>query len=93
MLGLLKPTGGSLKVFSKPPTEVITKKKIGYLPEETYLYKYLTAEETLDFFGSLFQIPAQQRKKRIDELLSMLGMKGAAKRPVGDDTAPRPLTG
>jgi ABC-2 type transport system ATP-binding protein len=84
MLGLLKPTSGTLSVFNRPPSEVVTKARIGYLPEETYLYKYLTAEETLHFFGSLFKIPGPQLKKRTDDLLSMLGMRGAAKRPVGE---------
>ena len=84
MLGLLKPTSGTLSVFNRPPSEVVTKARIGYLPEETYLYKYLTAEETLHFFGSLFKIPGPQLKKRSDDLLSMLGMRGAAKRPVGE---------
>ena len=54
LLGLLYPTGGRLTVFGKSPRDVENKKLIGYLPEETYLYKYLTAFETLDFFASLF---------------------------------------
>ena len=52
-----------------------TKREIGYLPEESYLYKYLTAEETLDFFGSLFNLSAADRKKRIDQLLEMVGVQ------------------
>ena len=51
LLGLLYPTGGILNVLGRSPRAVETKREIGYLPEESYLYKYLTAEETLDFSG------------------------------------------
>ena len=61
-----------------------TKKAIGYLPEESYLYKYLTAEETLDFFGSLFNLSRAERKNRIDQLLDMVGLAHARHRRVGE---------
>ena len=63
LLGLLYPTGGRLTVLGRSPRAVETKRDIGYLPEESYLYKYLTAEETLDFFGSLFDLSREIRKK------------------------------
>lgn len=84
LLGLLYPTGGRLTVFGASPRAVETKREIGYLPEESYLYKYLTAEETLDFFGSLFNLSAADRKKRIDQLLEMVGMAHARRRRVGE---------
>ena len=84
LLGLLYPTGGKLSVFGRSPSAVETKREIGYLPEESYLYKYLTAEETLDFFGSLFDLSAADRKKRIDQLLEMVGMAHARRRRVGE---------
>ena len=84
LLGLLYPTGGKLSVFGRSPRAVETKREIGYLPEESYLYKYLTAEETLDFFGSLFDLSAADRKKRIDQLLEMVGMAHARRRRVGE---------
>ena len=84
LLGLLYPTGGRLSVFGRSPRAVETKREIGYLPEESYLYKYLTAEETLDFFGSLFNLSAADRKKRIDQLLEMVGMAHARRRRVGE---------
>ena len=84
ILGLLFPTGGTISVFGSAPTNVKIKKRIGYLPEETYLYKYLTAMETLDFFGSLFNIPGVERKKRCHQLLEMVGLTHAANRPVGE---------
>ena len=84
LLGLLYPTGGKVTVFGKSPREVETKREIGYLPEESYLYKFLTAEETLDFFGSLFNISKEDRKRRIDQLLDMVGLAHARYRRVGE---------
>ncbi len=84
LLGLLYPTGGTLSVLGKSPRAVETKKEIGYLPEESYLYKYLTAWETLDFFGSLFDLSGQERASRIDQLLDMVGMAHARNRRVGE---------
>ena len=84
LLGLLYPTGGKLTVFGKSPRTVETKREIGYLPEESYLYKYLTAEETLDFFGSLFNLSRADRKRRIDQLLDMVGLAHARRRRVGE---------
>ena len=84
LLGLLYPTAGQLSVFGKSPRDVDTKRLIGYLPEESYLYKYLTAYETLDFFGSLFGLSAEERKKRTTQLLEMVGLEHAKNRPVGE---------
>ncbi|MBR2720205.1 MAG: ABC transporter ATP-binding protein [Lentisphaeria bacterium] len=84
LLGLLYPTGGKLTVFGRSPRAVETKREIGYLPEESYLYKFLTAEETLDFFGSLFNLSAADRKQRIDQLLDMVGLAHARRRRVGE---------
>ena len=84
ILGLLYPTAGQLTVLGKAPRAVETKKAIGYLPEESYLYKYLTAEETLDFFGSLFNLSRAERKNRIDQLLDMVGLSHARHRRVGE---------
>ncbi|MBR0458679.1 MAG: ABC transporter ATP-binding protein [Victivallales bacterium] len=84
ILGLLYPTRGSLSVFGKDPQDVETKNRIGYLPEETYLYKYLTAFETLDFFGALFGQEVSVRKERARQLLEMVGLAHAFNRPVGE---------
>lgn len=84
ILGLLYPTAGSLTVLGRSPRAVETKREIGYLPEESYLYKYLTAEETLDFFGSLFNLSPGERRNRIDQLLDMVGMAHARRRRVGE---------
>lgn len=82
VLGLLKKTKGRLAVFGKPPTDVSTKKRIGYLPEESYLYPFLNARETLDYYGKLFQINHKARTKRIDELLEMVGLDAVQHRQV-----------
>lgn len=82
ILGLLRPTRGRVAVFGKPPTDVSTKKRVGYLPEESYLYPFLNARETLDFYGKLFEIGHTTRRKRIDELLDMVGLTHVQLRPV-----------
>ncbi|MCH2204612.1 MAG: ATP-binding cassette domain-containing protein [Lentisphaerales bacterium] len=84
LLGLLYPTRGALQIFNKSPRDVKTKQRIGYLPEETYLYKYLSAGETIDFFGSLFQLSGLEKKKRTEQLLDMVGLKNVGKRSVGE---------
>lgn len=84
ILGLLYPTAGQLSIFGKSPRDVETKKRIGYLPEETYLYKYLTAAETLEFFGALFNLSKAERLSRCDQLLDMVGLSHARRRPVGE---------
>ncbi|MBO6513109.1 MAG: ATP-binding cassette domain-containing protein [Phycisphaerales bacterium] len=82
ILGLLKPTSGRVMVFDKPTTHVATKSRIGYLPEESYLYPFLNARETLDYYGKLFRLDSKTRKLRIDELLEMVGLEHAQFRPV-----------
>jgi len=84
ILGLLYPSRGVLKVFGEEPQNVDMKSRIGYLPEETYLYKYLTAMETLDFFGALFGLSAANRRERAEQLLEMVGLAHAIDRPVGE---------
>jgi len=84
LLGLLYPTSGHLSIFGQSAKSVDIKKRIGYLPEETNLYKHLTAEETLDFFGALFNISKAERKERTEQLLKMVGLEHARNRPVGE---------
>ena len=80
MLGLLFPTEGEISVLGKPATDVVKNQRIGYLPEESYLYRFLNAEETLDFYGRLFKIPSAERKRRIDKLIDLVGIKDARRR-------------
>lgn len=84
LLGLLYPTKGHIEVFGKSPRDVQTKQRIGYLPEESYLYRYLDSEETLDFFGNLFSIDAKDRQNRAEQLIEMVGLNSARTRTVGE---------
>ncbi len=84
VLGLLYPTRGNLRVMDGSPRDVQAKRRIGYLPEESYLYRYLTAYETLDFFGALFGLTADERRRRSDELLEMVGLTASRTRLVGE---------
>ena len=69
ILGLLFPTGGEALVFGKRATDVSKNERIGYLPEESYLYRFLNAEETLDFYSRLFDMSPETRQERIDALV------------------------
>jgi ABC-2 type transport system ATP-binding protein len=80
LLGLLFPTTGQALVFGKDATEVTKNERIGYLPEESYLYRFLNAEETLDFYGRLFNIPRAKRRQRVADLIEMVGLEWARKR-------------
>ncbi|MFM9957171.1 MAG: ABC transporter ATP-binding protein [Phycisphaerales bacterium] len=82
ILGLLKKTSGRLAVFGTHPHDVEIKKRIGYLPEESYLYPFLNARETLDYYAKLFQLDGPVRKRRIDELLDMVGLANVQHRQV-----------
>lgn len=84
MLGLLHPTAGKIAVLGRSPRDVENKRRIGYLPEESYLYKYLTPRETLDFYGQLFGLSPANRRVRCDMLLEMVGLTHAADRAVGE---------
>ncbi len=84
LLGLLHPTGGRLTVLGAPPRDVQVKGRIGYMPEESSLYPFLTAAETLDFVGRLFPLSSAERRRRRDELLEMVGLAHARDRLVGE---------
>jgi ABC-2 type transport system ATP-binding protein len=84
LLGLLYPTKGHIEVFGHSPRHVQTKSRIGYLPEESYLYRYLNSRETLDFFGNLFHLPKGDRDRRAEQLLEMVGLSQARTRAVGE---------
>jgi ABC-2 type transport system ATP-binding protein len=80
ILGLLFPTQGDALVFGKRATDVSKNERIGYLPEESYLYRFLNAEETLDFYGRLFDMSAETRRERTDALIKQVGLDSARKR-------------
>jgi ABC-2 type transport system ATP-binding protein len=80
LLGLLFPTAGDAFVFDQPAAKVEKNERIGYLPEESYLYRFLNAEETLDFYGRLFDIAPDVRRQRAAELIETVGLAADKKR-------------
>ena len=80
LLGLLFPTSGEIKILGKKASDVEKNERIGYLPEESYLYRFLNADETMDFYGRLFKISATERVQRADELIKMVGLDSARRR-------------
>ena len=83
ILNLLHPTKGQAFVLGGSCGDSAISSRIGYLPEESYLYRYLTARETLDFYGRIFGLPGDVRKARIETLLDMVGLAGMGNRPIG----------
>ena len=80
LLGLLFPTDGDAFVFGEPAAEVRKNERIGYLPEESYLYRFLNAEETLDFYGRLFKLDPAERRRRAQKLIEIVGLDADKKR-------------
>lgn len=82
LLGFVEATGGEARLFGVNVREPIARQRIGYLPELTYYYKFLTAEELLRFYAKIFKIPRAEADKRIDSLLKLVEMEDARKRPI-----------
>lgn len=80
LLGLLFPTEGEISILGKSATDVSKNERIGYLPEESYLYRFLNANETLDFYGRLFDMTPEKRRQRTEELIEMVGLQQARRR-------------
>jgi ABC-2 type transport system ATP-binding protein len=84
LLGLLFPARGTITVLDRPATDVEVKARIGYLPEESGLYPFLSGRETLDFFGRLCRLDRATRAGRAAALLEMVGLREAQDRAVGE---------
>jgi ABC-2 type transport system ATP-binding protein len=83
LLGIMRPTSGSATLLGAPLGDQQVKARIGYLPENPYFYDYLTGVEILTFVGQIFQVPGSVLKKRIPELVDLVGLSQAAsKRPL-----------
>ncbi|HEU6449585.1 MAG TPA: ABC transporter ATP-binding protein [Verrucomicrobiae bacterium] len=82
LLGFVPPTSGTAYLFGIDVREPIARQRIGYLPELTYYYKFLTAEEILRFYAKIFKIPRAETGKRIDQLLKLVELEHARKRPI-----------
>jgi ABC-2 type transport system ATP-binding protein len=81
LLGFVQPTGGAAYLFGIDVRQPIARQRIGYLPEMTYYYKFLTAEELLRFYAKIFGLPRAEADKRIDTLLKLVELEHACKRP------------
>lgn len=77
LIGIIHPTSGEAFIFGRPVSEMSVKREIGFLPESPYFYDYLTGSEFLHFCGQLFGMTTNERTKRIDALVELVGLKGA----------------
>lgn len=84
LLGLASPTRGHTAIFGVDSRDYRSHHSVGFLPESPYFYKFLTAEETLRFYGRICALRGRQLDARIDELLSLVGLQEARHRRVGD---------
>lgn len=82
LLGFVPPTSGTARLFGVDVREPIARQRIGYLPEQTYYYKFLTAEELLRFYAEIFQIPKAERSQRIDVVLKLVELDHARTRQI-----------
>jgi ABC-2 type transport system ATP-binding protein len=82
LLGFVNATSGAAHLFGVNVREPIARQRIGYLPELTYYYKFLTAEELLRFYARIFGIPRQETERRIDKLLRLVELEPARKRAI-----------
>lgn len=78
VLGLVRPTSGSVSVLSLPPDDVSVKRRIGYLPEVSNLHRFLTPRETLRYYAGLFGLDGATTRRRTAELLEMVGLSKVA---------------
>ena len=83
ILGLLSPTAGEVRLFGLPPRAVEARRRLGYLPELSYLHPFLTARETLRYYAGLCNLDRRTAAARTDELLEMVGLADVADRSVG----------
>ena len=82
LLGFTQPTRGRAFIFGNDVRQPIARQRIGYLPELTYYYKFLTAEELLRFYARIFRIPRAERDRRIDKVLKLVELDHARKRAI-----------
>src|SRR6202789_2180377 len=80
LLGLIFPSSGSATILGHPAGSTAINERIGFLPEESYLYRFLNGEETLKFYGRLFKIPRKELNRRVPELLDIVGLDNKARK-------------
>ena len=83
VLGLLRPTAGTVRLFGLPPRDRRARARLGYLPELSYLHPFLTARETVRYYAGLSGLDRRTARMRTDELLERMGLAAHAGRAVG----------
>lgn len=83
ILGLLSPSAGKVSLFGLSPRSVAARRRLGYLPELSYLHPFLTAKETIGYYAGLCGLGRGEAKDRTRQLLDMVGLSDVASRPVG----------
>lgn len=82
LLGFVKATSGSARIYGCDVSEPSARQALGYLPELTYYYKFLSGRELLRFYAKLFELPSSEADKRIENLLKLVEMTHAADKPI-----------
>jgi ABC-2 type transport system ATP-binding protein len=80
LLGLIFPTAGRASILGHPAGSTAINERIGFLPEESYLYRFLNGEETLRFYGKLFKIPRRELNRRVPALLDTVGLDAKSRK-------------
>jgi ABC-2 type transport system ATP-binding protein len=80
LLGLIFPTMGTATILGQAAGSTTINERIGFLPEESYLYRFLNGEETLRFYGQLFKIPRRELNRRVPALLDTVGLDAKARK-------------
>lgn len=79
LMRLIFPTAGTARILGKPISDIDVHRDVGYLPEQPYFYDYLTAAELLDYFARIHDLPAAERKRRVENVLRKVGLETAGK--------------
>jgi ABC-2 type transport system ATP-binding protein len=83
LLGLVTPNQGRAMIFGQDSRDYHSRRDVGFLPENPYFYKFLTAAETLSFYGKVCGMGGAILNKRIDELIHLVGLEDARDRRIG----------
>src|SRR5262249_19791047 len=76
LLSIAKATDGEARLLEQPAGTAWVRKRVGYLPEDHRFPDYHTGYSLLDFYGALLGVPGGQRRRRIPEVLEIVGLKG-----------------
>jgi len=82
ILGLTRPTRGSIRIWGREPGDRVARMRLGYLPENPCFYDHLSAREYLGLVGSLFDLASGTARRRADALLKRLGLEADARKPL-----------